>query len=175
MGVHVPKHPFILLLLFAVPGQAPAQQAPAPCLSSANARHFDFWIGEWNVSPANATIVVGHSVIQKVAGGCALLENWTATNGTEGKSLNTYNAAVGQWEQFWVGQDGAVTEYRESHWRGDTLVFLAHGTMPQGAATLQRLSFFPIDASTVRQLGESSADDGKTWAAQYDLYYHRTK
>ena len=167
--------PAFLLLILVVSGRLDAQQPPAPCLTSANARHFDFWIGEWNVSPANATVVVGHSVIQKVSGGCALLENWTAANGTEGKSLNSYNAVVGQWQQFWVGQGGAVTEYRESHWRGDTLVLLAHGATPPGGPSLQRLSFFPIDANTVRQFGEGSADDGKTWTVQYDLYYHRVK
>lgn len=164
----------LLLALALAPATAVvAQRPPSPCLTDTNARRFDFWVGEWNVSPAHSTTVVGHSVIQKVAGACALLENWTATNGHEGKSLNAYNAGTGQWQQFWVDQSGRVTEYRESHWRGDTLVLLAHGTTPQGSSGLQRLSFFPIDTRTVRQLGESSTDDGRSWVVQYDFYYHR--
>jgi hypothetical protein len=38
-----------------------------------------------------------------------------------------------------------------------------------------RLTFFPVSADEVRQLGESSTDGGKTWKTQYDLYYHRKK
>ena len=38
-----------------------------------------------------------------------------------------------------------------------------------------RLTFFPVSANEVRQLGEASADGGKTWKTQYDLYYHRKK
>jgi hypothetical protein len=150
-----------------------AQVAVAPCMADSNARRFDFWVGEWDVMPANASVVVGHSLIQRIAGGCALLENWTASNGSEGKSINTYNATLGQWQQYWVGQTGGLTEYRESTWRGDTLVFLAHSVNAQGAPFLQRLSFSPIAPNTVRQFGELSTDDGKTWAAGYDFHYHR--
>lgn len=143
--------------------------ASEPCMSDPEARRFDFWIGEWNVSPANApTAAAGKSVIQRVSGGCALLENWTASNGSEGKSLNAFNGAIKQWQQYWIGQQGGVVEFRESHWDGPTLVYLARGGFPW-----QRLSFTPLDASTVRQFGETSADSGKTWTFGYDLHYHR--
>ena len=157
----------------STPAQAPAK-APTPCTTDVNARKFDFWIGEWDVMPASApSTIVGHSLVQVVSGGCALLENWTAGNGGEGKSLNTYNAGTGQWQQFWVGQQG-VTEYRESHWDNGTLVFLAHSLSPQGAYE-QRLSFTPVDANTVRQFGELSTDGGTTWKVGYDFYYHRRR
>jgi hypothetical protein len=164
---------FTLLCMGAAPlaGQVPAR-ATTPCMSDSNSRRLDFWIGEWDVTPAKWTTVVGHSVIQRVSGGCALLENWTAGNGGEGKSLNAYNASTGQWQQFWVGPQGGVTEYRESHWNGPTLVLLAHSRNPQGPFE-QRLSFTPIDANTVRQFGESSSDGGVTWTVGYDFYYHR--
>jgi hypothetical protein len=50
--------------------------------------------------------------------------------------------------------------------------YLAHQKMPQGPALL-RMSFTPIDSRTVRQHGEISLDEGKTWRDSYDLYYHR--
>jgi Tetratricopeptide repeat len=149
-----------------------AQVAASPCLNNPKARMFDFWVGEWDVTPANAATVVGHSVIQVVADGCALLENWTAANGSQGKSLNVYNQALGHWQQFWVGGGGDVTEFRDSEWHGDTLVLLAHSNGPQGRA-LQRLSFSRLDANTVRQLGENSSDGGTTWSVGYDFHYHR--
>jgi hypothetical protein len=155
--------------------QATAQQAaPAPCMTDTNARRFDFWVGEWDVTPANDTTIVGHSVVQVVSGGCALLENWTARDGAQGKSLNSYNTALSHWQQFWVGQAGGVTEYRDSRWVGDTLVFLAHSRNAKGEFD-QRLSFSPVDSDTVRQFGEISTDGGRSWSVGYDFHYHRRK
>jgi hypothetical protein len=149
------------------------QGVAAPCRTDPNRRRFDFWIGEWNVEN-RAGQAAGRSSVQAVSGGCGLLENWTAPNGSTGKSLNTYNPELGRWQQFWVGQFGAVTEYRDSEWRGDTLTFHAtsHGTA--GKEMLLRLSFNPLPDGSVRQFGEQSADDGKTWTVAYELFYRRS-
>lgn len=155
-------------------GSAP-QRAPTPCADVAERHRFDFWIGEWEVTTQGGTRV-GSSAVQSVSGGCALLENWTSARGGQGKSLNAFNPAVGQWQQYWIGQDGNPTEYRESTWSGTSIVFRAHvpATSTSPASEL-RLTFSPVDSSTVRQLGEQSTDGGKTWSTQYDFYYHRRK
>ncbi|MEO5800374.1 MAG: hypothetical protein ABIZ70_06260 [Gemmatimonadales bacterium] len=148
-----------------------ANVAQTPCMSDLDSRRFDFWVGEWNVTPAGSpTFAAGTSVVQRVSGGCALLENWTANNGAEGKSLNAFNIATKQWQQYWVGQAGGVVEFRESHWDGPTLVYNTVGAMPA-----QRLSFTPIDSNTVRQFGEISTDSGKSWQVGYDFLYHRKR
>ena len=132
-------------------------------MSDSNARRFDFWVGEWDVTPAGDTTVVGHSVVQIVSGGCALLENWTSANGGHGKSLNAFNPAVGQWQQYWIGQDGNPTEFRESTWSGNSIVFRAHAPAAGKSPTTEmRLTFTPVDSSTVQQHGESSTDGGAT-------------
>lgn len=154
--------------------KAVARPAPTPCMADSNARRFDFWVGEWDVTPAGDTTVVGHSNVQIVSGGCALLENWTAGNGSQGKSLNSYNSGLAHWQQYWVGQNGGVTEYRDSRWDGKTLVFLAHSRNAKGGFE-QRLSFTPLDSNTVRQLGEISTDGGRSWKVGYDFHYHRRK
>lgn len=152
---------------------AQSKPAPTPCADVAERHRFDFWIGEWEVTTQGGTRV-GASVVQSVSGGCALLENWTSARGGQGKSLNAYNPAVGQWQQYWIGQDGNPTEYRESTWAGASIVLRAHqpaaGKTP---ASELRLTFSPVDSATVRQLGESSADGGATWTTTYDFYYHR--
>lgn len=145
------------------------QAAFAPCESDPDARRFDFWVGEWDVSPSSAPgVAAGRSSVQRVSGGCALLENWTASNGSVGKSLNAFNKATGQWQQYWVGQGGGVVEFRESRWDGPTLVLRTVGGTPW-----QRLSFTPLDSMTVRQFGETSSDSGKTWQVGYDFRYRR--
>ena len=148
---------------------ARAMAAFEPCMSDPEARRFDFWIGEWTVHPVNApTVKAGESSVQRVSGGCALLENWTAANGAEGKSLNAYNGTTRQWQQFWIGQSGGVIEFRESSWDGNRLTLLA-----KGGTTWQRMSFSPVDANTTRQTGETSTDQGKTWTVGYDFHYRR--
>jgi tetratricopeptide (TPR) repeat protein len=151
-----------------------ATHAPTPCSTDPERRKFDFWVGDWTVTTAGAT-VVGSSAVQVINGGCSLLENWTSARGSTGKSLNSFNPATSQWQQYWVDQTGGVTEYRESEWRTGALSFLAHSTQPNGAPVLQRLTFSALSDSVVRQHGERSTDNGKTWSTTYDFYYHRRR
>ena len=146
------------------------QSAPTPCPGVAERHQFDFWIGDWDVTTPGGTSV-GSSVIQSVSGGCALLENWTSNGGGHGKSLNTYNPTRHQWQQFWIGQDGGVGEYRSSEFDGKSLAFF----MKDESASLSahRLTFTPVDGATVRQHSEVSKDGGKSWTTEYDFYYHR--
>ena len=101
-----------------------------------------------------------------------MLENWTDARGGTGKSINAYNPVAGAWQQFWVGEFGAVTEYRESVWHGDTLVFRAT-SRANGQPVALRLSFNRLPDGSVRQFGEQSTDGGTTWAATYELFYRR--
>ncbi|HET7371728.1 MAG TPA: hypothetical protein VFJ20_00050 [Gemmatimonadaceae bacterium] len=148
-------------------------QAPMPCANAPDRRRFDFWTGEWDVKTKEG-VLVGKSNVHQVSGGCGLLENWTSLRGQTGKSLNAFNPQTHQWQQYWVGQGGAVTPYLESEWNGRSLSFVsrpAAGGATQ-APTL-RLTFTPLDDGSVRQHGEQSTDGGKTWTTTYDLYYHR--
>jgi hypothetical protein len=152
-----------------------ASVAPAPCRDDPNFHRFDFWVGNWRVTTAGGQ-PVGTSHVDVVSGGCALLENWRDLRGGEGKSLNTFDANVGGWRQFWVGQGGTVTDYNHSEWRGASLVFLSHGRLPNGGGEIvSRLTFTPLDSGVVRQFGEVSLDGGKTWPSSYDFRYHPLK
>ena len=165
---------FIQVAAFA---QTPPSAPPsaAPCRTDSVRRAFDFWVGDWTVTnPQGAQ--VGTSHVEVVSGGCGLLENWRDARGGEGKSLNTYDPARGQWRQFWVGQFGAVTDYSRSEWHDGTISFYADVPASRGTpAGMLRLSFSPVAHDRVRQHGESSADGGKTWTTQYDLTYTRVR
>jgi hypothetical protein len=151
----------------------PSGPPPNPCASNAERHRFDFWVGEWQVTTPDGR-VVGSSSVQSMAGGCGLLESWTASNGTTGKSLNAFNPIAKQWQQYWVGQGGAVTEYRESEWHDGSLSLVARQAAASGQP-VQRLTFTPMNDSTVRQHGELSKDGGSTWTTSYDFYYHRRR
>ena len=148
------------------------RRAAQPCAYDPVFRRFDFWLGEWEVRSVLGQ-PAGTSRIERVSGGCALLENWTDNQGGTGKSLNTYNRRAGSWQQYWVGQMGNVTEYRTSEWKGDSLSFFSDAVGADGAPVRIRLTFSPITSDAVRQHGEQSRDGGATWSTTYDLRYHR--
>ena len=46
---------------------------------------------------------------------------------------------------------------------------------PKGKSFMRRLTFTKLTNDKVRQLGERSDDEGKTWTTEYDLEYRRKK
>ena len=144
--------------------------APYKCNDDPERHRFDFWLGAWDVTTEGGTHV-GDSVIETASNGCAILENWTGARGGTGKSLNSYNTALKEWQQFWIGSDGEVHEYRSSQTDGASLVFFRKSdASPQ---KITRLTFTPRDKDTVRQHSELTDDGGQTWKTEYDFYYHR--
>jgi tetratricopeptide (TPR) repeat protein len=146
------------------------KRAGMPCMYRPESRAFDFWVGEWDVVNA-AGNPAGTSSVQLLLNGCALFENWSTGGNGDGKSLNSYNADLKMWQQFWTDQTGRVTEYRTSEWISGSLRYTARQSLPR--PRVLHMTFTPINKDLVRQWGEVSTDDGKTWTMQYDLYYHR--
>jgi hypothetical protein len=51
--------------------------------------------------------------------------------------------------------------------------FHGESVRSDGTGILLRLTFFNIDADTVRQFAEQSTDGGTTWTVSYDFKYVR--
>ena len=159
-----------LAALLAAPGAALAKTPtpPPPACQSAEYRQFDFWLGEWEVFLPTGK-KAGDSRIEAIGAGCALLENWSGNGGFSGKSLNTYDSSDKQWHQSWVDSSGSRLELAGSY--ADKRMVLSSGS----GAAMQRIAWSVNDDGSVRQLWESSADGGKTWAVQFDGKYVRRK
>lgn len=159
--------PFLGLLLLLA-GNAPAQTPPlAP---PPEARQFDFWVGEWDViNPAGK--LVGTSRIERVAASAGLLESWTGAGGYTGRSLNAWNAAKKQWQQFWVGSDGGVLELSGGLVEGRMVLAATHEV--GGRPRTERITWTPNADGTVRQHWEQSADGGKSWMTAFDGLYRK--
>lgn len=155
------------LLILSLPAQTPPPPAPLP----PEARQFDFWVGEWEVTnPAGK--LAGRSKIESIAGGAALLENWTGANaGFTGKSLNAYNPARKQWQQFWVGSDGGILELVGGLVEGRMILSAEHAV--KGVRTIERITWTPNADGTVRQHWEQSVDGGRTWKTAFDGLYRK--
>lgn len=150
-----------------------------PC-SSPVYRQFDFWVGEWEAYGLKGN-KAGDSKISIILDSCVVLEEWTSAgkqNGLTytGKSFNSYNAATKQWQQTWTDNTGNTTEYLRGEGSNEKIVFYADKVTGQrGKIFKRRLTFTKLSNDKVRQFGERSDDDGKTWTTEYDLEYRRKK
>ncbi|MTI22559.1 tetratricopeptide repeat protein [Fulvivirga sp. RKSG066] len=143
-----------------------------PCLNSEKYRHFDFWLGEWDVLVNGQK--VGDNSITRANGGCAIHENYTTgTRNYTGQSINYYDPIDKKWHQHWVGSGGDVFNYLETDRADGMLQFESKFMNQQGRISLSRLTFTLNDDGTVRQFFESSTDEGKTWSPAFDGLYKK--
>lgn len=159
---------FMIASLVVSTGLAQAPKGPPP--APPETRQFDFWVGEWEVTTPDGK-PAGTNKIERIAKDRGLLENWTGAGGGEGKSLNAYNAAKRQWQQFWVGANGAVVELSGGLDAQGNMVLAGESRGPNPG--LHRITWTPKADGTVRQLWESSTDEGKTWKVAFDGLYRR--
>ncbi len=142
-----------------------------PCRARPEYRQFDFWIGEW--APQNAQgVTVGTSSIQLILGSCIIFENWN-TPVSSGKSFNLYDVRDGKWHQTWVDAKGSITHYAGGLQDGK-MVLVSESTS-NGQKTLARMTFTKLPDGSVRQHGENSTDEGKTWTTTFDFKYVRVR
>lgn len=154
--------------LFAVnlSAQTPSPPTPLP----PEARQFDFWIGDWEVTNPVGK-VAGRSKIESIAGGAGVLENWMGASGYTGRSLNAWNVARKQWQQYWVGSDGGVLELVGGIVEGRMVLAAEHEV--RGQRRTERITWTPNPDGTVRQHWEQSTDSGKMWTTVFDGLYRK--
>jgi hypothetical protein len=146
--------------------------AANPCKAAPEFRQFDFWIGEWDVKTPQGGIA-GSSSVQLILGQCIIFENWTSGAGSSGKSFNIYDVNDKKWHQTWVSDKGVFTHYIGEFKDGNMVVVA--DTIVGGKKTLARMTFSKLPNGDVRQFGENSVDNGKTWTTSFDLIYSKKR
>ena len=165
-----------LLFALALPlhaGLAAAQstQGQRSDCSTSEHRQFDFWVGNWSVSAGGGE--AGTNDVTLILGKCVIQEHWTGKGGGTGQSFNFYNRADGQWHQLWVDDAGFVLELAGRYVAGK-MILSGETVGKDGKRVLQRLTFFDNHSDgTVRQLWESSTDQGQTWQVTFDGMYRK--
>jgi hypothetical protein len=137
---------------------------PPPACTDAEYHQLDFWVGRWDVYPTGKDTMVAHSLIEPVYG-CGIRENWMPLNKPGGGSLSIYVPDEKRWEQFWIDSSG-TRAFFTGGWNGSAMVITGKWGGP-----LVRMSYSKNGDGSVRQLGEQSTDDGKTWAPSFDFTY----
>lgn len=109
------------------------------------------------------------STIERILGGCAILETYSDPSGYGGKSFNFYDTHLEKWRQTWVDVAGNVSEFSGTvrdgamHYEGET--------HRQGRRVLRKMRVSKEEPDRVRQYSEQSDDDGRTWRVAYDFVY----
>jgi hypothetical protein len=161
---------FVLGLPPARSGQTPA--SIQPCEKNPAYHKLDFWVGRWDVFSNQDGSKDGSNVIEKILGGCAIIENWHDVTGNEGKSLFYYQAATRQWKQVWVTDMGPMKEkHLLEEYKGEGVRFQGEIPHLDGGSHLDRTTLTPLSGNRVRQVIEISRDQGKSWEVTYDAEY----
>lgn len=161
------RHLLAIITLAVAPSAALAQTPPKPACATPAHRQFDFWVGKWAVSQTGQDAVVAESLIESVYNGCGVRENWMPKNGQTGGSLNIWLPGEKVWKQTWIDSSGTRADFTGG-WTGKAMVLTGKWGGP-----LVRMTYTPNADGTVRQAGETSTDEGKTWAPSFDFTYRR--
>jgi hypothetical protein len=154
------------------PVQKPAPPPVRPCTAPMY-RHFDFWIGRFDVVGPDGKFA-GTNRIASIDGGCALHESWSSgSGGYTGQSLNSVGPDR-KWHQTWVDSSGLRLELAGGL-QGSSMVLEGEtpSSDPKAPPTRNRITWTPENPNLVRQHWETSTDLGKTWTTAFDGRYHR--
>lgn len=146
--------------------------ALTPCTDD-EFRHFDFWLGEWDVTGAGATTPTAKSKISSKHGGCMVLEEYDVLSGAyTGMSINYYDNVREVWHQSWMANNG-VPVYLEGGLNEDGAMVLtdADHAISKASGTINRVTWSSHDDGSVRQFWQVSSDGGETWATAFDGLY----
>ncbi len=145
--------------------------ALTPC-TDPEYRHFDFWLGTWNVTAAGSSGPSATSSISSEHGGCVVLEQYDA-GGFTGMSINFYDSNDGHWHQTWMSNAGAPL-YLKGGIENDSMVMSDKGLVD--SETINQITWTPNDDGSVRQHWEVSSDEGESWSTIFDgLYTKKTE
>lgn len=139
---------------------------PNVCASNPELALLDFWIGDWDVYAQGAK--VGEDHVEKILGGCAVRDDWTAASGGHGLGLFYYRPAEKTWKQVWVTERalsrGGVKERVMVERLPDGGVrFQGEVNQKRGQDYLDRITLTPVTPDEIRQDIEISDDGGKSW------------
>ncbi len=148
----------------------------------AEARQFDFWLGQWDVNLRikrdgewPEASVSARAEIYPILHGKAVLELWNS-DPIKGLSLRYFDTAQDKWLLWlnWPGQNrsgsnGLSGTFR--HGRGD---FYSERPTQDGGTLISRYSFNDITPTSLRWDDSFSDDGGETWRHGWRMEFSRT-
>jgi len=135
-------------------------------------RHFDFWLGEWEVTWGESGRGVNR--ITSILDDRVILENFDARPSMPfcGMSVSTYSQRLGKWQQTWVDNQGNYLDFVGAFADGE--MALAREATIDGERVLQRMVWHNIGRDELDWNWERSDDGGKTWQVVWRIHYQRS-
>lgn len=142
---------------------------PPPC-STAEARQFDFWIGEWDLTWEGGG--PGTNVITSEMNGCVIREAFVdPTAPFHGSSVSVWNPNRAIWQQTWVDDQGGYLDF-EGGMEGNRMI-LRRQYEQDGQTIHQRMVFYNIEENSLDWDWETSKDGGTSWDLAWRIHYER--
>ncbi|HKJ15773.1 MAG TPA: tetratricopeptide repeat protein [Xanthomonadales bacterium] len=141
-----------------------------PC-NTEHYRHFDFWLGQWDVTPAGQASATAKSSITSVQGGCVVLEEYETQGGFTGMSINFFDSNTGMWHQSWMSNGGGAVHLQGNLVDGAMVLSDNDLIVSEKTGTINRVTWSLLDDGRVRQHWENSTDGGDNWTTSFDGYY----
>ncbi len=132
-------------------------------------RRFDFWLGSWDVYNRGGELI-GHSTVEAIEGGLALVERWRSVRGFGGSSMTYFDPGDGVWKQVWI--DGRGVLEAVGGWSEGAMRFEGERKMHDGQVRRRRVVFTEEEGQGVRQRIEESID-GEGWVEVFEGLYVR--
>ncbi len=142
-----------------------------------NAKSFDFWVGEWNLSWTNkqGEEVQGQNSIERILNGNVIQENFRdPKTGFEGKSWSTFSRKTQSWHQTWVDNGGGYLEFDGQRY-GDTLAFVMDPYMVKGVRSVKRMIFYNITSDSFTWDWQAAPEGSNEWQLLWRIHYKRRK
>jgi hypothetical protein len=175
----------VVTLLAGLAAPSPAAIQSPPC-ATAEARQFDFWVGEWTLTgtafggAAGPRETRATNSIRRTLSGCVIEEHFRmggAAGGArfEGKSVSVWDAAGQRWRQTWVDNQGGYIALAGGWRDGAMILETGERPLPTGGTAIFRMMFHDITADGLVWDWERSADHGATWTTVWTLRYRRDR
>ena len=171
-------------------GQAAVERASQPACPAAEARQFDFWLGDWAITQrilradGSYLELPASTSVSLALDGCALVERWVgqveffwegmrAPEPMQGLSVRAFDPVAGVWRIHWMDTrtpvfgDPYVGVF--SNGRGE---FFRDWTTPQGERR-GRITFEQPSDSTVHWALAISANGGTSWQTIWEMAMRR--
>ena len=150
-----------------------------PC-SSPEARQFDFWLGDWDLTwPAEQTggderdIGTGTNQISRLFGDCAIEERFATSDGSFlGRSLSVFDSRTGVWRQTWVDNTGGYLVFT-GDFDGETMELRTEPEERDDEIIVQRMIFTDVTADSLNWTWQGSRDGGTNWNDLWNIAYRR--
>lgn len=159
---------FALLAGIVAIQPASAQEAaerPAPC-AGGEFQRFGFWPGQWNVFNTATGELSGSNTVRSIHNGCAMIEEWSGTDGVNGTAMVSFNARTNQWSYHWAsdGNGGYWVDLTGGPGEGRTIVMEGNGYFYQAERTIQiRVTWSQDDSGEITQRFDGFDDDTSEW------------